>query len=72
MSFLIGIIFFIVAIALFVLVFFFSILRNVLSVFFGKPKAGTAPKERIAQDFVNKKISKQEGEYVDFEEIKGE
>jgi hypothetical protein len=70
MSFLIGLLFFIIAIALFVLVFFFSILRNTFRIFMGKQKPADEPQNRMARKYVNKKFTKQEGEYVDFEEIK--
>ena len=70
MSFLFGILFFILAIGLFVLVFFFSILRNVFRLFTGKQHPEKKEQERMARKYVNMKITKQQGEYVDFEEIK--
>ena len=52
------------------LVFFFSILRNVFRLFTGKQHPEKKEQERMARKYVNKKITKQQGEYVDFEEIK--
>ncbi len=72
MSFLIGLVGFLLIIVFFVLIVFFSIIRNAIGLFGRRKTNNTQSDERMARQYVNKKIPKEEGEYVDFEEVKEE
>jgi len=51
-------------------VFFASLLRSVFGIFRQKDSQGQVKEKRSDRKYKKKKIDKQEGEYVDFEEIK--
>jgi len=70
MNFLFFILIFALGIGLFILVFFASLLRNVFGIFKQKDSQGQVKEKRSDRKYKKKKIDKQEGEYVDFEEIK--
>ncbi len=70
MNFLFFILIFALGIGLFILVFFASLLRNVFGIFKQKDSQGEVKEKRSDRKYKKKKIDKQEGEYVDFEEIK--
>ena len=70
MNFLFFILIFALGIGLFILVFFASLLRNVFGIFRQKDSQGQVKEKRSDRKYKKKKIDKQEGEYVDFEEIK--
>lgn len=70
MNFLFFILIFALGVGLFILVFFASLLRNVFGIFKQKDSQGEVKEKRSDRKYKKKKIDKQEGEYVDFEEIK--
>ena len=70
MNFLFFILIFALGVGLFILVFFASLLRSVFGIIRQKDSQGEVKKKRSDRKYKKKKIDKQEGEYVDFEEIK--
>ncbi len=70
MNFLFFILIFALGVGLFILVFFASLLRSVFGIFRQKDSQGEVKKKRSDRKYKKKKIDKQEGEYVDFEEVK--